>query len=130
MIEKALIIIVFMYATSFSMIAGQYMLGDVFGVTMVNFEGIEVRSNLLDVIDEGNLNSVTGNLNSLNQTTITDNPIVAAGGLVWDIVTLLTGTYIFNMLLFFGVPPIFIGGMVVIYSLMLFRTLIGYLRGV
>ena len=130
MIEKALIIVVFMYATSFSMIAGQYMLGDVFGVTMVNFEGIEVRSNILDVINEGNLNSVTGNLNTLNQTTIESNPITAAGEFVWDVITLLTGTYIFNMLLFFGVPPIFIGGMVIIYSIMLFRTLIGYLRGV
>ena len=130
MIEKALIIIVFMYCTSFSMLAGQFMIGDVYGIPIVNFEGVEMRSNILDVINTGNLNTVTGSLNSLNQTTITDNPIVAAGGLVWDIVTLLTGTYIFNMLLFFGVPPIFIGGMVVIYSLMLFRTLIGYLRGV
>lgn len=130
MIEKSLIIIIFMYSVSFSMISGQYILGDVFGITIVNFEGVEIRSNLLDVINEGNLNSVTGNLNTLNQTTIESNPVTAAGELVWDIITLLTGTYIFNLLALLGVPNIFIAGMVVIYSIMLFRTLIGYLRGV
>lgn len=130
MIEKSLIVIIFMYSVSFSMIGGQYILGDVFGINMVNFEGVEIRSSLLDVIDTGNINSVTGNLNNLNQTTISDNPIVAAGELVWDIITLLTGTYIFNLLLLFGVPDIFIAGMVIIYAIMLFRTLIGYLRGV
>ena len=82
MIEKSLIIITFMYAISFSMIAGQYVLGDVFGITVTNFEGVEIKSNLLDVINEGNLNSVTGNLNNLNQTTIEANPITAAGELV------------------------------------------------
>ena len=130
MIEKALIIIVFMYCTSFSMLAGQYMIGDVYGITITNFEGVEMRSNILDVINSGNLNTVTGSLNTINGTQVEENPILAAGGLVADIILLLTGTYIFNILLFFGVPTIFIAGMVVIYSLMLFRTLIGYLRGV
>ena len=60
MIEKSLIIITFMYAVSFSMLAGQYVLGDVFGVTITNFEGAEIKSNLLDVISTGTLNSVTG----------------------------------------------------------------------
>ena len=42
MIEKALIVIVFMYAMSFSLLGGQYIM-DVFGVTMVTQDGTEVH---------------------------------------------------------------------------------------
>ncbi len=119
-----------MYAASFSLLGTQYILGDVFGITMTNFEGSEIRSNVLDVIDTGSLNTVTGNLNNLNQTTVESNPITAAAELVWDVLTLLTGTYVFNVLALLGVPNIIIAGMVVIYAVMLFRTLIAYLRGI
>ena len=130
MIEKPLMVIIFMYAMSFSFLGIQFVLGDVFGVTMTNYEGAEIRSNLLDIVDEPNINNVTGNLNSLNQTTIENNPVTGAAELVWDVLTLLTGTYIFNVLSLLGVPDIIIAGMVVIYAIMLFRTLVAYLRGI
>ena len=130
MIEKPLIIIIFMYAASFGLLGAQYVLADVFGITLVNFEGVEIQSNLLDVIDTDSLNTVTGNLNTLNQTTIETDPVTAAAELVWDVLTLLTGTYVFNLLSLLGVPNIIIAGMVIIYAIMLFRTLIAYLRGV
>jgi len=121
-----------MYAASFSFLGVQYTLADVFGITMTNYEGIEIRSNLLDILDEDSLNLTTGELNNLNQTAIEDNPITAAAGYVWDIFTILTGTYIFNLmaLLLPSSAHIFIGGFVAIYAIMLFRTLIAYLRGV
>lgn len=130
MIEKPLIIIIFLYATSFALLGVQFVLADVFGITMTNFEGVEIQSNLLDVIDQDNINSVTSNLNSLNQTTVEDNPVTAAAELLWDVLTILTGTYVFNLLSLLGVPSIIIVGMTIIYAIMLFRTLIAYLRGI
>jgi|APSaa5957512535_1039671.scaffolds.fasta_scaffold111497_2 hypothetical protein len=130
MIEKPLIIIVFLYASSFGLLGAQYVLADTFGIALVNFEGVEIQSNLLDIINEDSLNSVTGNLNTLNQTTIETDPITAAGELLWDVLTILTGTYVFNLLSLLGVPDIIIAGMVIIYAIMLFRTLIALLRGI
>jgi len=103
---------------------------DVFGIEMVNYEGTPISSNLLTIIDTDNLNSITNNLNTINGTTAESDPVGTAAGLVVDILGLLTGSYIFNLLFLFGVPPIFIGGMIILYAFMLFRTLIAYLRGI
>lgn len=129
MIEKALIIIVFMYALSFSLLGGQFVMST-FGITMVNYEGTPIQSNLLAIVDTDNLNSVTSNLTTINGTTAESDPIGTAAGLVVDIIQLMTGTYIFNLLFLFGVPPIFVYGMITLYAIMLFRALIGYLRGI
>lgn len=132
MIEKALIVIVFMYASSFALLGVQYTLADTFGITMTNYEGVPIRSNILEVIDTDLFNTTTGELNNLNQTAIESNPITAAAESVWDVFTILTGTYIFNLmgLLLPASAHIFIGGFVAIYAILLFRTLIAYLRGV
>ena len=129
MIEKSLIIIIFMYAISFSLLGGQYVMST-FGVTMVNYEGTPITSNLEIIIKPDRLNTITDNLNNINGTTAESDPVGTAAGLVVDIIGLLTGSYIFNLLFLFGVPSIFIGGMVILYAFMLFRTLIGYLRGI
>jgi len=129
MIEKPLIIIIFMYAVSFSLLGGQFVM-DSFGIEMTNLEGTPLESNLLAIVDTDNLNSVTSNLTNLNATEAETDPVTAAAGLVVDVLQLMTGTYIFNILFLFGVPPIFIYGMVTIYAIMLFRTLIAYLRGI
>ena len=129
MIEKALMIIIFMYAVSFSLLGGEYLMS-VFGITMVNYEGTPIQSSLLAIVDTDNLNSVTNNLNTVNGTTAESDPVGTAAGLVVDILQLMTGTYIFNLLFLFGVPPIFIYGITVIYALILFRALIAYLRGI
>ena len=129
MIEKSLIIIIFMYAVSFSLLGGEFVMST-FGVTMVNYEGTPIASNLLLIIDTDSLNSVTDNLNTINGTTAESDPVGTAAGLVVNLIGILTGSYIFNILFLFGVPSIFIGGFIILYALMLFRTLIGYLRGV
>lgn len=129
MIEKALIVIIFMYSVSFALLGGQYVMS-VFGIEMVNYEGAPIRSNLLKIVDTDKLSSVTNNLNMFNGTAAEENPITAAAGLVVDILALMTGSYIFNILFMFGVPPIFVEGMIVIYALILIRALVAYLRGV
>lgn len=129
MIEKALIIIIFMYATSFALLGGQYLLSP-FGVELTNLEGVPISSSILTIVQTDNLASVTNQLNLINGTQAEADPVTVAAGLVVDILGLLTGSYVFNLLFLIGVPPIFIYGMIVIYAIILFRALIAYLRGI
>lgn len=132
MIEKSLIVIIFMYSLSFAMLGVQYTLADTFGITLTNWEGVELKSVILTTINEDSFNLQTGQLNNLNQTLIETDPITAAASFVYELFQILTGTYIFNVLALMlpSSAHIFIVGMVGIYAIMLFRTLIAYLRGV
>ena len=136
MIEKALIIIIVIYSISFSALGFQYIIGDVFGFTITSLDGTEVRSHILDWIDEDNLNTVTENIITANFTQNTSafdkviDSTIAAAFVGWELVTLMSGTYVFNLLYLLGVPPIFIAGMVILYIFLLGRTVIGYIRGI
>ncbi len=138
MIEKSLVIIVFMYATSFAALGMQYTLADSFGINLVGANGDDISSNVLDFIDTGFINTISNvdrdNPNQagrFNQTTMGLDPIVSAAGLVVEIFLLLTGTYIFNLLFYLiGIPPIWIAGFVVLYFFLLMRTIVAYLRGI
>ncbi len=143
MIEKSLVIIIFMYATSFAALGMQYTLADSFGINLVGANGDDISSEVLDFIDTGFINQISnvdrgsppGSLpdqsGPFNQTAMTLDPIVSAAGLVVEIFLLLTGTYIFNLLFYLiGIPPIWIAGFVVIYFFLLMRTIVAYLRGI
>lgn len=129
MIEKALIVIIFMYSVSFSLLGGQYIMA-VYDIELVNVDGTPYESALLDIIDTDEINSVTDNLNTINGTEAESNPIEVAAGLVVDLIGIMTGAYIFNVLWLAGIPDIFVNGVIVLYAFMLFRALIGYLRGI
>lgn len=135
MIEKPLMIIIFMYAVSFSLLTGQYVLGDVFGITLVNYQGTEIRSAILDSIKQDTLNEVTSNIANVNSTRNMTLDAVAQSfdiglRIGFELLTILTGTYLFNVLYLLGVPPIMIAGFVVIYAIMVGRAIIAYVRGV
>ncbi len=130
MIEKALIVIIFMYSMSFSMIGTQYILGDQFGITMTSMSGVPIKSNLLSITDIDTLNIIGANVTGTNATTIRTNPVVAAAEIAYELFLLITGTYIFNMLLLFDVPVVFVAGLILIYVLLMIRAVVGYLRGV
>ena len=120
----------------------QYLYADVLGITLVNEDGIELRSTVLDILDMPNVNSVAVNIPNATQAenstlSAIDNAfqvgynvakIYVGSGV--DVAMLLTGTYIFNLVYWVGIPSIFIVPMVVIYVFMLGRTLIAYVRGV
>lgn len=130
MIEKALIIIIFMYCSSFGLLSAQYLWGDMLGVTLRNQDGVAIGESVQTIIHLDKLNSGTQGITSLNQTGITTNPITTAANLTWGMVQILTGTYIFSVLSLFGIPGILVAGITIIYSLLLFRAIIGYLRGI
>jgi len=136
LIEKSLIIIITIYAISFSALGFQYVIGDLFGFTITNYRGEEIKSDILDWIDESYLNQLSQNVVTANFTEnetafnkVIDSTIAAAY-VGWELVQLITGTYVYNHHYHLGVPPIFIAGMVILYVFLLGRTIIGYIRGI
>lgn len=135
MIEKPLMILLFMYSVNFSLLAGQYVVGDVYDVTLRSTDGTEIRSSILEYLNTGTLNTVTGEIAQVNNTrnstldAVTDSFEIGIT-IAFEILTLLTGTYIFNLLYLLGVPPIFLAGLIAMYAIMLGRAIIAYVRGV
>jgi hypothetical protein len=137
LIEKALMILIFMYAVSFSALAGQYFIGDVLDMELTNWQGAPIRSGILDFLNQDTLNEVTSDIANVNNTRNNTLDAVTQSfelGLTigFDLLTLLTGTYIFNLmyLLLGEQSGIFIAGFVAIYAILLGRAIIAYLRGV
>ena len=136
MIDKALMIIIFMYAVGFSMLGIQYTLADTFGITMTNMEGTPIKSALHGFIKDDNTNERTQNIVSADfqgNSTYYDRVetfTTGAAFVAWELVTLMTGTYIFYIMFLFGVPEIFVLVFVTLYVLLLARAILGYVRGI
>lgn len=136
MIDKALMIIIFMYAVGFSMLGIQYTLADTFGITMTNMEGTPIKSALHGFIKDDEINERTQNIVSANfqgNSTYFDKVetfTTGAAFVAWELVTLMTGTYIFYIMFLFGVPEIFVLVFVTLYVLLLARAILGYVRGI
>lgn len=136
MLDKSIMVIIFMYSVSFSVLAGQYVLADSFGLVLRAPDGTALESPVLDLIRQEEINQVTANIVAGTYTdangTAHDRIIefnISASYLAWEVVQLLSGTYVFNLLVLFGVPPILVTGIVTIYLILLARTIIGLLRG-
>lgn len=136
MIEKALIVIIFMYAASMSLLAMQYVLADEFGITMTNIHGEPIESHIVGYINEAELNERLDNITTANftgNTTYYDRVetfTTSAAFVAWELVQLLTGTYIFNLAFLLGIPIHFVMIITVIYALLLGRAIIGLIRGI
>lgn len=130
MIEKSLIVIIFMYSFSFSALGVQYMYADVLGTDIKNFEGVVIKSEILNYIDMPAVNTATSGIVGTNSTSVVNNPVSAAAGIAWEIIQLMSGTYIFGVLVMLGVPSIIVAGMTILYVFMLARTIIAYIRGI
>ena len=130
MLEKSLIVIIFMYSFSFSALGVQYMYADVLGTDIKNFEGVVIKSEILNYVDMPAVNTATSNIVGTNSTSVTSNPVTAAAGIAWEIIQLMSGTYIFGVLVMLGVPSIIVAGMTILYVFMLARTIIAYIRGI
>jgi len=133
MINKPLYIIIFVYSVSFSMLGAQF-LADSYGITMVNQDGVPIKSTVIDNIRIENLNTATANIvsnqTSERETEWINNPILAGATIAWELFLLLSGTYIFNIMFQFGIPIIFIVPISAIYIILLANTLIAKIRGV
>jgi hypothetical protein len=119
-----------MYSTSFGLLAAQFLWADMVGITLVNQENVAIGSSVESIIHLDQINTSTSSVVNMNKTATIADPIATAANMTWEILQILTGTYIFSILALFGIPSIVIAGLVIIYSMLLFRALIGYLRGI
>lgn len=137
MIDKALIIIIAFYAIGISLVGIEYSLGQVYHVEMVSpINGEPINSAIVGYMQEGELNTRTQNIVSANFTgnsTFYDKVetfTTGAAYVAWELVALMTGTYIFYIMLLFGIPAWFVTGLITLYILLLARAIIGYVRGI
>jgi len=136
MIDKALMVIIFMYAVGFSIVGIQFTLADVFGITLTNMEGQPVDSALRGFLKQDELNIRSSNIVTANFTansTFYDRVetfTTGAAFVAWELITLMTGTYIFYIMILFGIDEIFVIGFLALYLMLLARAIVGYIRGI
>ena len=68
-------------------------------------------------------------LTMANQQSVTNDPILNAASLVYLIFQVMTGTYVFNLLAYLGIPLIFVAGVSMIYIILISIWTIMLLRG-
>uniref|UniRef100_A0AAT9J760 ORF11 n=1 Tax=Nitrosopumilaceae spindle-shaped virus TaxID=3065433 RepID=A0AAT9J760_9VIRU len=68
-------------------------------------------------------------LTMADQDSVTDNPITQAGAMVYLIFQVMSGTYVFNLLAYMGIPLIFVTGISMIYIILISIWTIMLLRG-
>ena len=129
-------IIIFMYAIGFSIVGVQFTLGDVFGITLTNVEGQPIDSALRGFIKQDELNLRSANIVAANFTTNStfydriETFTTGAAFVAWELITLMTGTYVFYIMILFGIDEIFVIGFLALYIILLARAIIGYVRGI
>ena len=116
---KSLIMIIAMYALSISLLTVQWAIADVFGITLTDINGNPLKPTLLSGVNTGNLNTFQQNVTNTNPVTLTVNVISTNAVMLWQLFQLATGTYIFNILFFMGVPAILVSGMTIMYVIFL-----------
>lgn len=137
MIDKALFIILAMYAISVCYITVEWAIVDVIHVNVTNYRGEVLNSTIVGTYMNMDLfNSQTTLIinGTFNQNTTDYNrvetSITAAAAVAWNLIILLTGTAIFTLLYFLGVPLPLVLGLVVLYLFLLARAIFGYLNRV
>ena len=132
------------YIASFTMFGVQYTIGDIIGVDLVAIDpttGSFTNTKMIDLLNEettentnynsfSDLSNGTNQIITLDENAVTTNPIGEAARVALLLFQIITGTYIFTILTYFGVPAIFVAGITMIYVILLARTIIAYLRGI
>lgn len=127
--EKALVIMVFLWASGFGLLSAQYVFADVYHITMVSpVTGAPMKSALLTYFNIDTINKIGLNVTNTPRSDIVSN-INEFLSIVWEIIQILTGTYVFNLFNLLGIPVITTAGFIVLYLFLLIRAYIAYIRG-
>jgi hypothetical protein len=138
LIDKALIIVFVFYALGFMIIGLEYSVNQVYHVEMVSpltGEPMETSS-IVGYLQNSEFNAQTEQIVTANFTTNStffnkvETFTTGAAYVAWELIGLMTGTYIFNIMLQMGVPAWFVTAFVALYILLLARAIIGYVRGI
>lgn len=133
MMEKSLMAIMFVYAISFGFLGMQFIVFDVFHSQMTNFQGTPLKNNIIQDVGVATINNVSGALGHNSTQTIAQAAVqyaAAVANIAIDLIMLITGLYIFDIMLQLGIPTIFIVGFVSLYLFLLIRSIVGWVRGI
>jgi hypothetical protein len=138
LIDKALIIVFTFYALGFMMVGMEYSVNQVYHVDMVSpLTGEPMPSSaIVGYLQNAQFNESTGEIVTANFTSNStfynkvETFTTGAAYVAWELVGLMTGTYIFNMMLLIGIPAWFVTAFIALYILLLARAIIGYVRGI
>ena len=137
MINKSLTVMIAMYSISMMILVGQYMFADPYGITLTNYKGETIPIPLqnilrIDVFNLAATNIVETNFNG----TVNGEPFnkvvdfnQSMAYSVFELGTILSGTYVFHILHFMGVPTLVVLAFTIPYTFLLIRTFVGFLRG-
>ncbi len=138
MIDKALIIVFVFYALGFMIVGLEYSVLQVYNIDMVSPLTGEVMpsSAIVGYLQNEEFNAQTEQIVTANFTTNStfyskvETFTTGAAYVAWELIGLMTGTYIFNIMLVMGIPAWFVTAFVALYILLLARAIIGYVRGI
>lgn len=137
MIDKALIIVIFFYAFGFISVGLEYSVAQVWHVELVSpVTGQPMNSAIVGYLQQDEVNERSTNIINANYTgnsTFFDKIetfTTGAAFVAWELVALMTGTYVFRTMLLLGVPDWFVTSFIVLYGLLLARAILGYVRGI
>jgi len=125
--------IMFVYAISFGFLGMQFIVFDVFHSQMTNFQGTPLKNNIIQDVGVATINNVSGALGHNSTQTIAQAAAqyaAAVANIAIDLIMLITGLYIFDIMLQLGIPTIFIVGFVSLYLFLLIRSIVGWVRGI
>lgn len=113
---------------------GAQFLADSYGITLTAPDGTVIENGLQDIIQISNINTAAVSINqtATNATGLLTavDLVVGAADVAVTLFQLMTGTYVFNLLSLFGIPPVFIIPIGVIYTILLAIMIIAKIRGV
>lgn len=146
MLDKALYIMLFMWTINFVLLGVQFALLDVIHVELLincsdnsdycnSAKGTPLKTPIVGWVTDSNINEIVSRASGgdYTGTGIIDKFVsfaIIAAYVGWDIILLLTGINIFLFMYFMGVPMIFVIGIGLVYSILLIRAIVGYIRGV
>ena len=131
MIDKPLYIIIFIYLINIFLYSGQFMLASEYGLVLTNHDGQPITPELVQIMDIDSLNDNTQSmLNAVQTSDGTAQDInLTVSDAVFELVALASGTYIFYLLILFGLPAYLVGGIIAVYGILIIRMVAGLLRG-
>ena len=137
MINKSISVMIFMYALTTSLLAMQYIVADAYDITLTNYKGESLAPPLLNLAKVSNFDTASANIIGTNfNGTVDGRPFdkvvdfnQSMAYSVFQYISILSGTYVFYIMFFLGIPMIVVSGFMLLYSLLLIRTIVGVLRG-
>ena len=109
MSDGGMIIIIFMYCLSFGFLIAQYTILDPYYITLKDINGNPITTTgITSLIELTRLDQIEESVANTDTSLFGIEPILAAGTIIIQVFSLLTGTAVFQLLGYFGLPPIFI----------------------